>query len=122
MIIRDARPRDEAAISRILAYTTIEHRGERFVVAEDGGRVVGVIGLRDEGELVIESLAVHPSHRGRGIGSRLVQTAIEDHSDVVLCTPIPDFFKKHGFEEIECPAGCRCEGQVYMRRASTTTR
>jgi ribosomal protein S18 acetylase RimI-like enzyme len=42
-------------------------------VASDAGRVVGVLVLRVRGTaLLLESVAVDPAHRGRGIGRSLI--------------------------------------------------
>ncbi len=54
------------------------------LVAEDGGRIVGTITLRSEGQVVagpgeaeIRALAVTPDGQGKGTGSALLRTAIE---------------------------------------------
>ncbi|MBD0275376.1 MAG: GNAT family N-acetyltransferase [Acetobacteraceae bacterium] len=49
-------------------YLNAARGGERFLVAERDGAVVGFASWRD-GELL--SLFIHPDHQGRGIGSAL---------------------------------------------------
>lgn len=53
----------------------------RLWVAEDDGEVVGLVGLMtgadDEIEIEIEPVIVASSHRGQGIGGRLVDHVIE---------------------------------------------
>jgi ribosomal protein S18 acetylase RimI-like enzyme len=48
----------------------------KVTVAEVGGAIVGllVLAVDDEGFL-IENVAVHPSHQGRGLGRTLLETA-----------------------------------------------
>jgi ribosomal protein S18 acetylase RimI-like enzyme len=54
-------------------------RNHRVTVAESRGRIVGVIVLTvtDEGFL-IDNVAVHPSHRGRGLGRAFLEFAEEE--------------------------------------------
>ncbi len=51
-------------------------RTHRVTVVEERGAIVGVIvlAITDEGFL-IENVAVHPSHRGRGLGRALLKFA-----------------------------------------------
>lgn len=51
----------------------------RFLVAVEDGQIVGCIGLRPcgDGAWVLDNLAVSPSRHGRGLGSRLVLSAID---------------------------------------------
>jgi ribosomal protein S18 acetylase RimI-like enzyme len=58
----------------------MQHAGSHFWVAEnDAGEVVGMIGVQhhEPGVASIRRLRVAQSHRRRGIGSALVETAIE---------------------------------------------
>ena len=81
-----ARPVDEAWMHRRGAYLEWLTSGAAFAfVAEEGGRAVGYVFVRvapgwaawDTGERigVVETLAVLPEERGRGIGSRLLDSA-----------------------------------------------
>jgi GNAT superfamily N-acetyltransferase len=56
-------------------YITAANGGERFFVAEAGGRVVGFASWQ-EGELL--ALYVHPDAQGRGVGSRLLDACLKD--------------------------------------------
>ncbi len=54
----------------------------------------------------IRSLAVHPEHWGKKIGSKLVEAAISEAKSlnitkVFTLTYRPDFFKKYGFVQID---------------------
>ncbi|HUQ40658.1 MAG TPA: GNAT family N-acetyltransferase [Acidimicrobiales bacterium] len=74
----------EQALSRVLADDSEIH-----VVADEGGRVVGVMGVEfdgirpplfgpDDTPASLVSAYVHPHHRGRGVG-----TALADHLETV---------------------------------------
>jgi GNAT superfamily N-acetyltransferase len=92
--IRDARPEDSAAIADLLGqlgYPTdagavwkrvadMVASGDRVVVADAGGRVVGLAALHvsasleyDEPAGKLAALVVDDSHRGGGIGRALVE-------------------------------------------------
>ena len=96
--IRRATPDDAPAIARVAeaAYSPyLERMGgmrpgpmdadyaaavaaDEVWVAEDGGRVVGHLVLLDEpGALVLDNVAVLPSHHGRGVGRALLELAEE---------------------------------------------
>jgi GNAT superfamily N-acetyltransferase len=67
-------------------------RTRRVTVAECGGEIVGLIVLDvSEGTFLIENVAVHPDHRGTGIGRTLLEhaehAALDDgHGTVYLYT------------------------------------
>lgn len=47
------------------------------LVAADGDRIDGLIDITlDGGRAVIETVAVHPDHQGRGLGTRLLEAAL----------------------------------------------
>jgi ribosomal protein S18 acetylase RimI-like enzyme len=54
-------------------------RDDRVTIAERDGAIVGVIVLRvtDEGFL-IDNVAVHPAHRGTGVGKALLESAEDE--------------------------------------------
>jgi ribosomal protein S18 acetylase RimI-like enzyme len=54
-------------------------RDDRVTIAERDGAIVGVIVLRvtDEGFL-IDNIAVHPAHRGTGVGKALLEFAEDE--------------------------------------------
>jgi amino-acid N-acetyltransferase len=81
--IRGARGEEIDAIGALLAGAGLPLEGLdspelRLLVAEDGGRLVGSIGLERSGEhALLRSLVVDEAERGRGIGSRLCDRAEE---------------------------------------------
>lgn len=79
-----------------------------FAVFEEGGRVVGCVGLTiiwaDMAE--VRSLAVDGSCRGRGIGRRLVEWTLEEARrlhirKVMALTYEQAFFEKLGFQVVD---------------------
>ncbi|WP_306210585.1 GNAT family N-acetyltransferase [Actinoplanes sp. RD1] len=66
-------------------------------VAEAGGRVVGWVAARGR---TVSLLHVHPEHRGRGLGSALLDVAlahVEEPARAFATAPALDFARRHGF-------------------------
>ena len=87
-----------------------DHLRDHFVVEDDqtGRSLTGVsaLGISWEDLAEIRSLAVSEDHRGKGLGSRLVETCLEEArvlglKRVFVLSYVPDFFKKMGFKEVE---------------------
>jgi amino-acid N-acetyltransferase len=110
--IAPAHPRDTASIHALLAasglpVSDLDTSPVEFLVAVDGGRVVGVAGLEAHGDAgLLRSLVVVPSHQGTGLGRALAR-AIEEHArqrglrDLVLLTATAaDFFASDGYRQI----------------------
>lgn len=76
-----------------------------FLVAEDGGRLVGLIGLEILDTVgLLRSLVVEPSVRSAGLGGKLIG-ALEAAAQVAGLTELwlltidaERFFERHGFE------------------------
>lgn len=80
---------------------------DRYVVARDADRIVGVAGLEVHGsDGILRSVAVDPSHRGRGLGDRLTAAVIERARSeglrrlYLLTTTAEDYFGRRGFRRI----------------------
>lgn len=52
---------------------------EKFLVAVEGTTVIATAGIKEDSKraALLRRLFVHPSHRGRGIGSMIVDTALD---------------------------------------------
>lgn len=110
--IRSARPEDETGVLLLLreAGLPTDEVGEwlpRYVVAEEGGEIVGVAGLEVHGDDgVLRSVVVEPSRQGSGLGGRLAATIIASARQAglrrlyLLTTTAESYFPRHGFRPI----------------------
>jgi len=79
-----------------------------YVLAKESGQLVGYAALHIHSSRLAEirSLIVLDSHRGKNIGKKIVQFALDEARDlnvleeVLVLTYLPDFFKKMNFIEI----------------------
>ncbi len=120
--IRQAREADAGAIAGLLApyavtglvlprtEAEIRHHVQNFLVAGHGrrGAVVGCVALRDYGAGLFEvrSLAVAASETGNGLGSRLVQAAVDEGrarggDRIFALTLRAGLFRRLGFTIVE---------------------
>ena len=86
---------------------------DRFVVCETEGRLVGCaawqilpeIGEPEHASVEIQSVAVHEAHRRHHLGTRIVQTILENirrfqPAQAIVLTFAPGFFSSLGFKVI----------------------
>lgn len=108
-----------------------------FTVYKKEGKVVGTVSLHislaDLAE--VRSLAVEPEYLKHGIGTKLVEAALEEAkgfgiTDVFTLTYVPDFFSKLGFKEVKkemfphkvwidcvkCPKFPECNETAMLRK------
>ncbi|HOW85011.1 MAG TPA: GNAT family N-acetyltransferase [Candidatus Aminicenantes bacterium] len=110
MRIRRALPQDippAVGLARTLGLDFPGLEGETLWVAEDGGRIVGLVALKNNGDCrELCALGIDPDFRGRGAAKALVGALMaEAQGDVHLATVIPGFFEACGFTRArEIPA------------------
>ena len=119
MRARKARVSDAAAVHRLITHYAKQGlllpRGEdeirrnisHFLVLREKGSLTSCVALESYGADLAElrSLAVDPEICGRGAGSHLVEFALAEArrrgiARVFALTHAPDFFLRHGFEEV----------------------
>lgn len=81
---------------------------ENFIVARDGGNVVGAVGIQIYGsDALLRSLVVHPGARGRGISRQLAQRIVASAQShgvrhlYLLTTTIEGLCSKWGFQKVD---------------------
>ncbi|QOV41516.1 ribosomal protein S18-alanine N-acetyltransferase [Streptomyces ferrugineus] len=123
---KDLFPED--AWSRGMFWSELAHsRGpgatRRYVVAEDGGRIVGYAGLASSGDLAdIQTIAVARDHWGTGLGGRLLTELLRAATDfecaeVMLECRVDNvraqkLYERFGFEAIGFRRGYYQPGNV----------
>ena len=77
-----------------------------FLVAEEGGAVVGIgqVKAHGDGSREVASMAVVPAWQGKGIGSAIIKTLIAGEGDRVLYLTcrreMRDYYERFGFRTI----------------------
>jgi amino-acid N-acetyltransferase len=110
--LQPALPADREAIAALLVACDLPHEDiaphlERFTVARDAGRLVGVIGLEVHGvDGLVRSLAVADDRRGEGIARRLYASLLGGAHRLglsrlyLLTTTAQGFFEMLGFRAV----------------------
>ncbi len=108
--IRKATQADLKDIKRILSFYfldtgNVEKNLPEFIIAQMNNKIVGCACL-DLGDVVeLRSIAVLPSYRNKGVGSKLVDAILKRAQDltklVYLRTSSPLFFEKKGFKILQ---------------------
>jgi amino-acid N-acetyltransferase len=122
----NAAPADMPAIRALLEELKLPAAdvgagGQHFVVARDGGTLVGCVGVEAYGEsALLRSLAVKPARQGEGLGKALTERAISEarargaRRAFLLTTTAEAYCRRLGFERIgreEVPPGVAASTQ-----------
>lgn len=76
---------------------------DTFYVAEERGKIVGILGIKDFSEFFeLVAVGVLEEYREIGVGKKLVTEALKDMAGkpVYILTTVPSFYEKLGFEKI----------------------
>jgi N-acetylglutamate synthase-like GNAT family acetyltransferase len=77
----------------------------KFMVAEDGGKIVGAVQLRNhpDGSRELGSLVVASGFRGRGVAAQLIDRRLADASRAFVITGAvhADYYRRWGFRRIK---------------------
>ena len=118
LAIEEANFSAEEAVSRQSLEESICKSAGTFLVARDENQLLGyVLGAlvsethtHTNGSLEIKRLAIHPDHRGQGLGTLLLaalkQVTVElDYQGILLQSPdeLLSYFEMNGFVEEEVP-------------------
>ncbi len=76
---------------------------EKFLTANEGSSIIGTAGIKEDSKntALLRRLFVHPSHRGRGVGSMLVDTAL-------------DFCKMNGYKFVSFRATSNMKAAIEL--------
>lgn len=112
ILIRAATPQDCAPVAYLLKTSglpidDIVSDLSGFLVAEDGGKIIGTVGIENFGDTgLLRSLAVAPPYRKQSVGERLYLQAIEFARAenirrlYLLTTTASGYFASRGFVQI----------------------
>ncbi len=102
MRVRKALPEDIPAAVALARQLELDYPGleaDRLWVAEDSGRIIGLVALKTHPDcLELCALGVAPDDRGKGTAKALVEALMAEAPGAVhLATVIPGFFEARGF-------------------------
>ena len=118
LAVEESNFSSEEALNRQSLEESIRKTADTFLVARDENQIVGyILGAKSSGthtqtsvSLEIRHLAIHPDHRGQGLGTLLLaslkQVAVEEGVKCLRLTCPDDFlsyFEMNGFVEEEVP-------------------
>lgn len=113
--LRSAQASDQKAITAIIRAAHINPfhlNWERFIVAEDGDKIVGVGQIKryQDGSRELASIAVIPAYQNQGIASQIIKALMDGEEGAIhlFCRiNLVDFYRRFGFSTIsmqELPA------------------
>lgn len=119
LTIRPATQADQETIRRLISEANLNRmslKWPHFVVAEDGGEIVGIgqVKTHGDGSRELASIAVIPAHQSQGIGSAIITTLLAGEHGVVYLTcrrQLQGYYERFGFRRLET-----AELPPYFRR------
>jgi N-acetylglutamate synthase-like GNAT family acetyltransferase len=110
--LRPANAADDRTIKSLVRASNINPLGihwQRFLVAEDAGRIIGIgqIKAHGDGSRELASIATAPDRQGEGIATAIIEsllvTACTSSSPLYLTCRIymGPFYERFGFREVE---------------------
>lgn len=89
-------------------YKALMH-SSTVITAWDGDRLIGLVRVLDDSELVayMHYVLVHPDYHGQGIAGTMVEMVNEKYKDYLYIELMPEerknaaFYEKHGFQIME---------------------
>ena len=119
LTIRPATQADQVTIRRLIKEARINRMSlnwPNFVVAEDGGAIVGIgqVKTHGDGSRELASIAVIPARQSQGIGGAIIQTLLARERGVVHLTcrsQLQGYYERFGFRRLES-----AEFPSYFRR------
>jgi N-acetylglutamate synthase-like GNAT family acetyltransferase len=108
--IRSATQADQATIRRLVREANINPMNldwPNFVVADEGGAIVGVgqVKAHGDGSRELASIAVVPARQGQGIARALIETLLAREAGVVLYLTcrreLEGLYKRFGFRTVK---------------------
>jgi amino-acid N-acetyltransferase len=131
-----ATPDELPQVTRLVAASHLPLDGlldqaGRILVIKDGGQIVGCVALEVHADgALLRSLAVDDSHRGKGLGRRLIASALEVAGSLgvpavyLLTTTAESYFPRFGFATVSrdvVPAAVRTSIEFRSACPSTAT-
>jgi N-acetylglutamate synthase-like GNAT family acetyltransferase len=119
LTIRPATQADQATIRRLIKEANLNRMSlnwPNFVVAEDGGEIVGIgqVKTHGDGSRELASIAVIPARQSHGVGGAVIKTLLAREQGVVHLTcrrQLQGYYERFGFRRLD-PA----EFPLYFRR------
>ncbi len=109
MLIRPATAQDQPHIISLARAERINPTGlnwPKFIVAEEGGEIIGAVQLRNhpDGSQELGSLVVAPAFRRRGVAAKMIERCLGGASGRVLIITggaHADYYARWGFRRIK---------------------
>jgi N-acetylglutamate synthase-like GNAT family acetyltransferase len=112
VVIREATEADQATIRAIIRAAQLNPMGldwPRFLVAEDGGQIVGIgqVKPHGDGSHELASIAVVPGRRGGGIGRQIIRALLARETGPLYLVCMDDhetYYQQFGFRRVAAAA------------------